>query len=67
MGNAMPMSEVKTSGRMQYPRTDVDRLYVRLEERLDGGGWSWWVTGATVGAISENMAHSDVEPSAARP
>ena len=69
MGRAMPIKEVKIRGKMQYPRTDVDRANVSEDDKLCG----WWsccaadTSEVVEGAMRENRAQRVALPKAARP
>ena len=45
MGKTMPIRDVRTSGRRQYPRTEAERGKVSVELRLcddDDDDSEWW-------------------------
>jgi hypothetical protein len=74
MGMTMPMREMNTSGKMQYPRTEVDLPKDSVDERFDAGrGCSWSEedcdesAGDVGGDMSEKIIQSEVLPSAASP
>lgn len=73
MGTTMPINDVRTSGRRQYPSTDAERGNVRVEEKCDEvvgcAGWpdALAVAGSTGGDIRDRIMWSEVLPSSARP
>lgn len=69
----MPMNEVSTRGRRQYPSTDADRQTVNVEDRcpplcgIEGSCAADASVAESGGDISESIQCSEIVPKAARP